>query len=242
MLQSSQVVALPAAIRRGNVALQELSEGVEVETAGSGTSINSLHKPGMGLLTGVMEYRWLRASPEHLVEGVPAHGGGRNKMALMVFSYTNHSVISGKQNPSSAEHLSTNSPLSEMVCIHQEGHFPWGWIQEREKSFQHPGASNREVGEVTASLSTIRAGVSRALTFQGSFGVGSLGSLSSRSPATGSRVEPCCRAATCTGTGTQQWETAGAEASPAAARAAPASCQSPACGWGGLEGAGEEQP
>lgn len=55
MLQSSWVVALPAATQSENVALQGLGEGVEVETGGSGTSINSLHKPGMGLLTGMME-------------------------------------------------------------------------------------------------------------------------------------------------------------------------------------------
>lgn len=97
--------------------------------------------------------------------------------------------------------------------------------------------STREVGEMTASLSMVRAGVSRGLTFQGSFGAGSLGSLSSRSPAAGSRVEPCCRAATCMGTGTQHWDTAGGEATSAA----PASCQSPAFGWS-LEGVGEEQP
>lgn len=75
--------------------------------------------------------------------------------------------------------------------------------EERENCFQHHGASTREVGEMSASLSMVRAGVSWALTFHGSFGGASLGSLSSRSPAAGSRLEPCCRAATCMGTGTQ---------------------------------------
>lgn len=52
-------------------------------------------------------------------------------MAFKVSSHTNHSVLSGKQNP--LEHLSKNPPLSEMACIHQEGHFPWGWTQGRGK-------------------------------------------------------------------------------------------------------------
>lgn len=78
-------------------------------------------------------------------------------MALKVPSYTNHSVISGKQNP--LEHLSTNFPPLRNG-LHRPGRpFPTGLDpREREKSFQHPGASKREVGERTASLSMIRAG------------------------------------------------------------------------------------
>lgn len=101
---------------------------------------------------------------------------------------------------------------------------------------------------MTASLSRVRAGVCRALTFQGSFGAGSLGSLSSRSPTAGSRAEPCCRAATCTGTGTQQWDTAG---DTRASHSSGQSCCTQGCTgflpepcvWlGAPEGAGEEQP
>lgn len=75
--------------------------------------------------------------PEYLVEGVPAHGGGWNKMAFKVSSHKNHSVISEKQNP--LEYPSTNSLQSKMACIHQEGHFPWGWTRGEGKRFSAPG-------------------------------------------------------------------------------------------------------
>lgn len=236
MLQSSQAVALPAATQSGNVALQGPSEGVEVETVGSGTSINSLHKPGM-IGIGVVE-SLTRA--EHLVEDVPAHGGVWNKMAFKVSSHTNHSVISGKQNP--LEHPSTNSVHPLRNGLYPPGRaFPMGLDpEEREKGFQHPGASPREVGEMTASLSRVRAGLCWALTFHGSLAAGSLGSLSSRSPAAGSRAEPCCRAATCMGTGTQHW---GLQelSQPCCRQGCPSSLPESCLCLGGPEGAGEEQ-
>lgn len=79
----------------------------------------------------------VEAFPEYLVEGVPAHGGGWNKMAFKVSSHKNHSVISEKQNP--LEYPSTNSLQSKMACIHQEGHFPWGWTRGEGKRFSAPG-------------------------------------------------------------------------------------------------------
>lgn len=81
------------------------------------------------------------------------------------------------------------------------GESPRGWTQGRgEKGFQHTGASKGGNGESMAQVSVVR-GVPGVLTFQGSFCAGSLGSLSSRSPAGPSRAAPCCRAATCVTTG-----------------------------------------
>lgn len=230
VLQSSQVVALPAAIQSGNVALQGLGEGVEVETGGSGTSINSLHKPGMGLLTGMMEYRWFpRASGGRC----PCPRWGLEQDGLKgPFLYKPFCDLWEAEPLGAPEHQfppSQKWPASTRKAIsHGAG------SKRKGKKFSAPWSQQEGGGRNDSLTEHDQSRVSRALTFQGSFGAGSLGSLSS--PATGSRVEPCCRAATCMGTGTQQWDTAAAEASPAAARAAPASCQSPACAWGGTGG------